>query len=117
MTHRNPPRKLIIGAIVIAIAASGVFSQTPAPNPNPALAPVVKLIRERDFKKALELLKRAVKENKRDGQAWYYLGIVYLQTNDLKKASDAFQKAAKCGPISRHPRRGLTPTLLCCGTG
>ena len=106
MTYLNPPRKLITAAIVIAIAVSGVSSQTPAPNPNPALAPAVKLIRERDFKKALELLKRAVKENKRDGEAWYYLGIVYLQTSDLKKASDAFQKAVEVRPDLAAPAQG-----------
>ena len=98
MIRLNLSRRLTTAAIAMAIAASGVFSQTTTPSPNPAFAPVVKLIRERDFKKALDLLKRAVKENKRDGEAWYYLGIVYLQTNDLKKASDAFQKAVEVRP-------------------
>jgi Tfp pilus assembly protein PilF len=98
MIYLHPSRKLIMAAIVIAIAVSGVFSQTRAPSPNPAFAPVVKLIRERDFKRALEQLKKTVKENKKDGEAWYYLGIVYLQTNDLKKASDAFQKAVELRP-------------------
>jgi TonB family protein len=98
MIHLNLSRKLTTAAIVIAIAASGVFSQTPLPSPNPALAPVVQLIRDGDFEKALGLLKRAVKENKTDGEAWYYLGIVYLQTSELKKAADAFKKAVEVRP-------------------
>ncbi|HEX5965998.1 MAG TPA: TonB family protein [Pyrinomonadaceae bacterium] len=91
-------RTLMIAAIVISIAASSVFSQTPTPSPNPALAPVVELIRVGDFEKALKLLKQAVKENKTDGEAWYYLGIVYLQTSELNKAADAFQKAVEVRP-------------------
>ena len=91
-------RTLTIAAIVISIAASSVFSQIPTQSSNPALAPAVKLIRDGDFEKALKLLKRAVKENKTDGEAWYYLGIVYLQTSELKKAADAFKKAVEVRP-------------------
>lgn len=86
---------LIVAAIFIAIATSSVFSQTPTPSPNPALAPAVKLVRDGENQKALDALKRAVKENKRDGEAWYYLGIVHLQLGDFKKAADAFKKAVE----------------------
>jgi TonB family protein len=97
--HLSISRMLMMAAIVIAIAASSVFSQTPAPAAaNPALAPVVKLVREGETQKALDLLKRAVKENKKDGEAWYYLGIVYLQVSELKKASGAFKKAIEVRP-------------------
>jgi cytochrome c-type biogenesis protein CcmH/NrfG len=91
-------RTLTIAAIVISIAASSVFSQIPTQSPNPALAPAVKLIRDGDFEKALKLLKRVVKENKSDGEAWYYLGMVYLQTSELAKAAEAFQKAVEVRP-------------------
>lgn len=85
-------------AIVVAIAASSVFGQTPSPSPNPALAPAVKLIREGEPQKALDALKKAVKENKRDGEAWYYLGVVYLQLSDFKKGAEAFKKAIEARP-------------------
>jgi TonB family protein len=87
-----------VTAIVIAIAASSVFSQTPAPTPNPALAPAIKLLRDGENKKALDSFKRALKENKADGEAWYYLGVVHLQLGEFKKGSDAFKKAIQLRP-------------------
>jgi TonB family protein len=93
-------RMLTVAAIVIAIATSSVFSQTPtpAPTPNPALAPALKLLRDGETKKALDSFKRALKENKADGEAWYYLGIVHLQLSEFKKGSEAFKKAIQLRP-------------------
>ncbi len=84
---------LSLAAIFIAATFSSVFSQTATHQTNPDLAPAIKLVREGESEKARDVLKSAVKINKRDGEAWYYLGIAYLQTSDFKKASDAFRKA------------------------
>lgn len=102
---RHLPRlRLPIVAIVLLLAAAGsAFAQAPAPSANPELAPAVKLLREGETLKALELLKRAVKKNKTDGEAWYYLGIVYLQLSDLKKASEAFKTAITVRPDLAAP--------------
>lgn len=87
-----------MAAIVTAIAASSIFSQPLQPIANPELAPAVKLIREGKPQKALDVLKKAVKENKTDGEAWYYIGVVSLQLSDFKKASEAFKKAVEMRP-------------------
>jgi len=89
---------LTIAAIVLTVAASNVAGQGLKPIANPELAPAAQLIRQGDSKKARELLKKAVKKNKTDGEAWYYLGIAHLQLNDFKKASDAFKKAIEARP-------------------
>lgn len=97
-------RTLTIAAIVLTIAAGSVFGQTPTTPPwNPELEPALKLLREGEAKKALELLKQAVKNNKSDGEAWYYLGIANLQVGDLKKASDAFKTAISVRPDLAAP--------------
>jgi TonB family protein len=98
MIHLRVSRTLTVASIVIAIAASTVLSQTPGPPSNPALAPAVQLIRDGETHKALDVLKKAVRENKTDGEAWYYLGIVYLQLSDFKKAAAAFKKATEVRP-------------------
>src|SRR5688572_20818664 len=103
MIYLPLPRKLTVAAIVIVIAASSGFSQTPAPTPNPALAPAIKLLRDGENKKALDSFKRALKENKADGEAWYYLGIVHLQLSEFKKGSDAFKKAIQLRPDLAAP--------------
>ena len=96
-------RMLTVAAIVMAIAASSVFSQTPTPTPNPALAPAIKLLRDGENKKALDSFKSALKENKADGEAWYYLGIVHLQLGEFKKGSEAFKKAIQLRPDLAAP--------------
>ncbi len=91
-------RTLIVATIVLAVAAGNTFGQVASVTGNPELSPAIKLIRDGDSKKAVDLLKKAVKENKLDGVAWYYLGIAYLQIGDLKKGSDAFKKAIEVQP-------------------
>ena len=98
LTQNPLLRMLTYAAIVLAVAASSVFSQTLKPIANPELAPAVQLIRQGESKKARELLKKAVKKNKADGEAWYYLGIANLELNDWKKASDAFKNAIEARP-------------------
>ncbi len=102
-----------MAAMVLAIAASNVFSQTTSPPSNPALAPAVKLIQDGETHKALDALKKAVKENKLDGEAWYYLGIVYLQVSDFKKATEAFKKATELRPdLAAQAQAGYAYALV-----
>ena len=89
---------LTVAAIVLAVAASSVIGQTLKPIANPELTPAIQLIRQGESKKARDLLKKAVKKSKTDGEAWYYLGIAYLQLNDFKKGSDAFKNAIEARP-------------------
>ena len=98
LIHRLALRTLTVATIVLAVAVGNVFSQTPSQTTNPELAPAVKLLNERRSKEAVQAFKRAVEKNKLDADAWYYLGIAYLQTRDLKKASDAFVKTIKLEP-------------------
>jgi TonB family protein len=113
MIHLQLSRVLILAAIVIAIAASSVLGQPLKPIANPELAPAVQLIRQGENKKALDLLKKAVKENKTDGEAWYYLGVVYLQLSDFKKASEAFQKAVEMRPdLAAQAQAGYAYALV-----
>ena len=92
-------RLLVVAAILIA--ATNVFSQTS----NNDLAPAIKLVNERRSNEAIAALKQALKTNKQNAAAWYYLGVVHLQLNDFKKASDAFQEAIKLkleSPANAH---------------
>lgn len=93
MMHSSLLKIFAASALLLGIAASSVLSQTPTPDANPELAPAIKLLRAGEHKKALEAFRKAVKKNDADGEAWYYIGVAYIQLNDFKKSSEAFQKA------------------------
>lgn len=94
-----PSLKLPIVALILIAAITGsVFSQSQTPVSPTELDPIIKLVREKKSQEALEALKLKVKENKNNAEAWYYLGVVYLQLADFKKASAAFGDAIKLNP-------------------
>ena len=87
-----------VSAIVIAAAAGSAFSQTPVLSSTGELAPIVKALREGRNPQVLEYLKQTVKDNKLNAEAWYFLGIAYLQHNDFRKAASAFDHAKELQP-------------------
>ena len=87
-----------VSVIVIAVAAGSAFSQTPVLSSTGELAPIVKALREGRNPQVLEYLKQTVKDNKLNAEAWYFLGIAYLQHNDSRKAAGAFDHAKELQP-------------------
>lgn len=71
-----------------------------------------KLYREGKYSDAVTSLKKAVKINRNDGDAWYYLGLSSLKVNDPKNATKAFESACKLQPSSARARSGLAYSLL-----
>lgn len=53
----------------------------------------IALYKQGDTKGAIEELRRAVKENKKDAVAWHHLGLAFMQKNDTGGARKAFDKA------------------------
>src|SRR6266849_668655 len=61
----------------------------------------IELYRQHKYADAANVLKRALKENKSDADAWYYLGLALIQDlKKLKDASRAFETAARLRPNS-----------------
>jgi tetratricopeptide (TPR) repeat protein len=48
-----------------------------------------------DYQAAFEALQKAVEADKKDGEAWRFLGMTYARMKDLKQARKAFDKAAE----------------------
>lgn len=73
----------------------------------------IELYRQVKFAEAASLLRKAVKKNKADEQAWYYLGLSLLyQPKELKNASKAFETALKVRPNFAAAHAGLSYSLF-----
>ena len=73
----------------------------------------MELYRQGKFSEAANLLRKALRQNKADDEAWYYLGVVLLhQPKEVKNASKAFESALKLRPDFAQAHAGLSYTLL-----
>jgi Flp pilus assembly protein TadD len=50
----------------------------------------IKLYKQGEIKAAINVLSLAVKNDKEDGEAWYYLGLSHVRQDDLKSARNSF---------------------------
>lgn len=91
-------RVLPVVSVIVITAAGNAFSQTPVLSSTPEFADLAKLIREGRNEQVFEELKQTVKNNELSAGAWYLLGIAYLQHNDFKKSSSAFNRAIELQP-------------------
>lgn len=99
MTRYLPYLRLpIVSLLVIVASFGGAFSQTPTLSAEGELASMVQLIHQGKRDEALKQIKLLVKNDESNAEARYYLGIVYLQLNDFKKARNSFQTAIKLQP-------------------
>ncbi len=81
-------------SIVLLACVTPAFSQS---SPNPA-EPVSAALRARDFDKAIELSKSALKQFPNNAQLWTLQGIAFTSKGDSKDALAAFQQALKIAP-------------------
>lgn len=73
----------------------------------------IELYRQGKFPEASNLLRKAVKKNKADDEAWYYLGLTLLhQPKELKNASKTFETALSLRPNFAPAYAGLAYSFL-----
>ncbi|HEY0081938.1 MAG TPA: TonB family protein [Pyrinomonadaceae bacterium] len=122
-------RKLFLAFLVAALAASALRVEAnaasaqqpprqPAPSATATTAPPsntvrgVELYRQGNYKEAIKLLRDVVKQHKEDANAWLYLGMAYIKTNEMKKAREALQTARRLRPQDETTLNALTVVLL-----
>ncbi|MBA3631641.1 MAG: tetratricopeptide repeat protein [Acidobacteria bacterium] len=72
----------------------------------------IELYNKGDYQNAVQILKRAAKQNKKDVNAWYYLGWSSAQIQDVKASRKAFKEAADLNPQDARPLVGLAYVAL-----
>src|SRR5262245_30338720 len=61
---------------------------------------------------AIAALRSAVKQDKLDGDAWYYLGLALVRMDDMKGARKALGEAVKLKPQFSPAHTGFAYTLM-----
>ena len=72
----------------------------------------VQLYKQGDIKGAVKALNEAVKKDKNDAEAWYYLSLALNRDEDIKGARKAAEKSVKLRPTFAPTRAGLAYLLL-----
>lgn len=67
----------------------------------------IELYKKKDYKGALNVLKKAVKEDKKDARSWNFLGLIYINEGEEKNAVNALEKAALLNPADAQIKNAL----------
>lgn len=102
----------IAAFVLLLFSSSNALSQTDKNASNQDAELGQKLYREGRYFDAVDSLKKAVKLNPNDGNAWYYLGLSWLRADELKNSTKAFERAIKLQPNSAAAHSGLAYSLV-----
>ena len=81
-------------ALLLLFCQGSVFSQTP----DSQTEPITSALRVRDYDKAVELSRAALRSSPNSAQLWTLQGIALASKGDNKEALTAFQRALKIAP-------------------
>ncbi len=81
-------------ALLLLFCQGSVFSQTP----DSQTEPITSALRVRDYDKAVELSRAALRGSPNNAQLWTLQGIALASKGDNKEALTAFQRALKIAP-------------------
>lgn len=111
MTFQRP----FLSAVIALSLSVSIFAQQPAPVPAADRDRGIRLYAQGDTKGSISALRAALKQDKADGLAWYYLGLALVRTDDLRNARKAFETAVKLKPDLGFAHTGLAFTLMTMG--
>lgn len=105
--------------LTVTLVAAAAFLLNPLFSAAQASAPVsqdrqagIRLYIEGKTTQAISALRAAVKQDKSDGDAWYYLGLALVRVDDMKAARKALSEAVKLKPEFAPAHTGYAYTLM-----
>ena len=98
----------IVLFFALLISASGVFAQ------QNQVETAIDLYKRGENRQAVDILERLSKqkETKTEVKVWNYLGLAYIELNDLKKARKALEKANSLSPQNSAVKTNLAYAYL-----
>jgi TonB family protein len=103
---------LFVGLQIAAVSFPTAVAQGQEPSVSAERERGISFFKQKRSREAIASLQQAVKKNRQDYEAWYYLGLAQSQKNDLKNATKSFETAAKLKPNSTEAHNQLALTLL-----
>ena len=83
---------------VLALASSTAFAAGSYYDLNDELRSANRLIEKEQYKRAITKLKKAVKNEPKNADAWNLLGYASRKKGDLEKSAEAYSKALRIDP-------------------
>jgi TonB family protein len=106
------PSFLILALLVLCALPIRSSAQTSSPDSSQRIRGI-ELFHQHNYSEAVRLLKQAIKKDKGDADAWFYLGLALLKDpKTLKDSSKAFETATKLRPSFAAAHAGFAYVLL-----
>lgn len=102
----------ILSAILAANTMLPLFAQETLTPGHEERDVGISLYKQGNNESAIYALSNAVKKDKLDAEAWYYLGLAFNVSGDVKGARKAFEQVVQLRPGFPEARTGLAYSLL-----
>ena len=102
----------LLFSLILLAASTSATAQQPAASPSEDRDRGIALYTQGDTRGATLKLRAAVKRDKNDGEAWYYLGLALVRVDDMKNARKAFETTVRLKPDFGPARTGFAYTLM-----
>ncbi|HEY5404227.1 MAG TPA: TonB family protein [Pyrinomonadaceae bacterium] len=100
-------------ASILFIVPTGIgLAQSPLRPPSEELTEAIKLIGERRNTEAVDLLNKAITRNGTNPDAWFYLGLAYIDLAKIKEATKALERAIELDPSFANAHLAFSDVLL-----
>jgi TonB family protein len=111
-----PTAQAIGSAVLVVVCVFALKTTVPAQQPtniaSAERARGIQLFNANKNEEAIDELRVAVKKDKNDGDAWYYLGLALVRIDDMKGARKAFESAVKLKPDFGPAHTGFAYALI-----
>jgi TonB family protein len=114
LISRQPILTLLVVTLTV-VSAGATAGQDPAKTGSAERQRGIQLYGERKDREAIQELRNAVKEDKDDADAWYYLGLALVRVDDMKAARKAFESAVKLKPNFAPAHTGFAYASMASG--
>jgi TonB family protein len=104
-----------LSGVLVAAVRAQEQPATPAavvPSPDGDTARGIGLYKQGKYEEAIKPLRAAAKKRKDDAEAWLYLGLSYLKTDEIKQAREALKAARSLRPTHDVTLVGLAVAFV-----